>query len=192
MPDTEKRKIIAIIIMVSFFVGGSVLWQDSRQAPGKVMADIPESVREAQRRQQITVNITGAVANAGIYSLMPVARVEDVVEMAGGFLPEADKDKVNMAGKCSDGMRINIPYKKPEKVKNNRKTASKKTNNAIVNINTATEAELTAIPGIGPALAKRIIGYRSANGPFNTVEQLKDVSGIGESKFAALKGNIRI
>lgn len=192
MPELEKRKIIAIVLLVSVFVGASVLWQDSRQVPGKVMAEVPESAKTALERQKITVNITGAVVNAGVYSVMPVQRVSDIVELAGGFLSEADRDKVNLARRCSDGMKINVPYKKAPKSKTTRRAAQKAANNAVVNINTADEAELQRIPGVGPVLAKKIVDYRETHGPFKTTEQLRDVGGIGESKFETLKGNIKI
>lgn len=193
MSEIDKRKILAVMLMVGLFVAISILLQEYNRPIKELIVQTPLLAKEAMEKQLITVNITGAVQNPGLYKLVPDSRVFDLVEKAGGLLPIADKDKVNMARVCYDGMHVNV---KEVKVKTSKKERSSKKvvkdNNVIVCINTATEQELIMLPGIGPVLAKNIIEYRQINGIFKTIEQLKDVKGIGKAKFEQLKMRVTL
>lgn len=112
------------------------------------------------------------------------ARIDDVVKIAGGATADADFEKVNLAYEISDGEKIYIPSIFDDETEY---TMSSDIKNAKVNINKATASELETINGVGPALAEKIIAYRTANGRFTTVDDLKNVSGIGDKKFEAIK-----
>ncbi len=153
----------------------------------------------------IIVHITGAVKNWGIIELPTNSRIADAIEKAGGLTEEADISSVNLAYPLEDGMKIKIPsinetidnkaidniedYISMESGENvtssNKNNTTNKVN--IVNINTATQTELETLPGIGTSTALKIINYRNENGKFNSIEDIKNVSGIGESKFEVIK-----
>lgn len=153
----------------------------------------------------IIVHITGAVKNWGIIELPNNSRIADAIEKAGGLTEEADISNVNLAYPLEDGMKIKIPninetidnknidsiedYISMESGENVTSSSKNKGTNKIniVNINTATQTELETLPGIGTSTALKIINYRNENGKFTSIEDIKNVSGIGENKFEAIK-----
>ena len=183
MSAAEKRKLIAIMLFTVLLAGGAFCLRETRLTQSRVLSTPPETVSIARQRQEITVEVSGAVILPGIYRLPPGSRVQDAVEQAGGLLPEADRKRINLDRLCTDGTRINIHY-----LKTGRRPPSK----GPISINSAGAAELTELPGIGPELAKRIVAYREKHGPFKTISQLKDVSGIGEGRFAQIKDLVKL
>lgn len=153
--------------------------------------------------EKILIYITGEVKNWGVIELEKGDRIIDAVNKAGGFTEEADMSKVNLAYELADGMQIYIPNKDEEKeIRTSTKqyitTESgnnvviddnnvKKQGKYLVNINEATQTELETLPGIGPSIALKIIYYREENGKFSSVEDIKNVSGIGENKFENIR-----
>lgn len=135
----------------------------------------------------------------------------DAVNQAGGLAREADDEAVNLAEPITDGMKIDVPKKgaprdlsadAAEAPASSRHTSRHRGSGRsgshklqpgqTLDINTASEAELTQLPGVGPSLARRIVEYREANGPFATVDDLQNVSGIGSSKFAKMEQFIKL
>lgn len=156
--------------------------------------------------KKIMVYITGEVKNPGIYELEENSRIKDAIEKAGGLKETADITDINLATILQDEDKITIPSKE-EKNQNNvqsktieksQNTTSISTNatgknqNTKVNINTATQTELETLPGIGPSIASKIVSYRKENGKFKSIEEIKKVSGIGESKYANIKELIKV
>lgn len=140
----------------------------------------------------IMVHVEGQVQAPGVYELAPDSRVTDAIEAAGGFTPEAERSGVNLAKRVVDEEQIYVP-KKGEILPGSQKQSGGATNGSsskLVNINKATKEELTTLPGVGPALAERIIAYRRDHGNFQSIEEIMQVSGIGEKKFEALKDYI--
>lgn len=144
---------------------------------------------------KIKVYITGEVKKPGVKELEEGARIEDVINLAGGITDLADISKVNLAYPLEDGQKICIPNVND---KNEVDYISKENENGIIegianenssliNINKADVDKLTELPGVGEALAQRIVSYREENGKFKSIEDLKNVSGIGEKKFESLK-----
>lgn len=165
--------------------------------------------------KKIMVYITGEVKKPGIYELEENSRIKDVIEEAGGLKETADITDINLATILQDEDKITIPSKEEnkqekqntEKIQSNKqgKTTEKSQNttsistnatgknqNTKVNINTATQTELETLPGIGPSIASKIVSYRKENGKFKSIEEIKKVSGIGESKYANIKGLIKV
>jgi competence protein ComEA len=155
----------------------------------------------------IAVHVAGAVLRPGVYVLPAESRVIDAVGAAGGSTPAADPNSVNLARRLTDGERLYIPTR-AEVAKLGQSAAAagwdgggagsggggpgSGTGYRKVNLNTATLAELDGLPGIGPTLATRIIQYRVQNGPFNALEELLNVSGIGGKKLADLRELVTI
>lgn len=151
---------------------------------------------------KIVIHITGAVQKTGILILPEGARIADAIDAAGGNTESADLDEVNLAYVLQDGQKIYIPSKK-DKAKLEGKAyitsgsgnnvivqavnEDKKGGNGKVNINTATQSELENLPGVGEAIANRIIEYRQQNGKFSKIEDLQNVKGIGDAKFNNMK-----
>lgn len=173
---------------------------------------------EKESKETIVVHVSGAVNSEGIVELDSGSRVANAIEKAGGVKENADMTNINLAYPLEDGMKIYIPTKEETEVnKNNENTSdesyvtsssggvnSKETTNSIpsssmsdttskkVNINTASQEELDTLPGIGPSIASKIIDYREQNGKFNSIEEIKEVSGIGEAKYEKIKDSITI
>jgi len=171
-------------------------------ATSSIVADTPV----ATHTQSCVVYVTGAVINPGLYTLAGNGRVGDAVQAAGGFTPDAAAAVVNLAQPLSDGIQIHIPSLSeverdapapgatPSSSSSNssNSTSSGTEASTLVNINTADSTTLQTLSGIGPATAQKIIDYRTSNGPFSSKEELKQVSGIGEKKYAAIEAKITV
>jgi competence protein ComEA len=128
-----------------------------------------------------------------VYALPEGARVQDVISAAGGFLAEADKEFVNLARILEDGERLDIPYGEGfSPVIPTQEVNSITSSSELININTAASFELEELPGIGPTTAAKIIAYRDANGPFLSIEDIINVSGIGPGTYERIKDLITI
>lgn len=170
-----------------------------------------------ETKEMIIVHISGAVQNEGIVELEVNSRVADAVEKAGGLKENAYMDEINLAYLLEDGEKIHIPTieeqkekegeegKKEEEIKkvettnkysnaniNNVNQKEKTSKQTKININTATQEELDSLPGIGPSTATKILDYRKQNGKFKAIEEIKEVSGIGESKYEKIKDQITV
>ncbi|WP_252226973.1 helix-hairpin-helix domain-containing protein [Caldicoprobacter algeriensis] len=153
--------------------------------------DVGEDKRSLKK---IKVYIVGAVRYPGVIEVEEGSRLIDVLELAGGATEEADLERVNLALRVQDEGMYKIP-KIGEELSEQNPTVSGTTSEQgqqKVNINTADEATLDTLPGIGPSKAKRIIEYREQNGPFKSIEEIKNVSGIGDKTFEQLKDLITV
>jgi competence protein ComEA len=144
---------------------------------------------------RVTVHVAGAVAKPGVYDLDANARVIDAVEAAGGGAPDADLNRLNLAAKVTDGQRVLV--QRPGEAAPGAATPGASEGGSadpsgLVNLNTASEAELEKLSGIGPSLAQAIIAERERRGGFRSVNELRDVRGIGEKRFADLKDKVTI
>jgi competence protein ComEA len=135
----------------------------------------------------IYVHILGQVNRPGLYALHDGDRAVDVVAAAGGLTPSADPAALNLARFLSDGEQIIVPA-----VGESVPASSGTTVGGKVNINTADEPTLETLPRVGPAMAERILAWRSANGRFTAIEDLMSVSGIGEKTFEGLKDLVTV
>lgn len=138
------------------------------------------------------VHVTGAVPQPGLYELDPGARVADAITAAGGMAAEADESALNLAAPLEDGTQIYVPRVGEDPPPAVGPAPGSPAEAGPVNLNTADAAALATLPGIGPALADRIIAFREANGPFGTVADLDAVSGIGPAILAQIDGKATV
>ncbi|MEA0555009.1 helix-hairpin-helix domain-containing protein [Lysinibacillus irui] len=146
--------------------------------------------------QQVFVDIKGAVLYPGVYELQQDQRIRDAVQLAGGYTEDADTQLINHAQKVQDEMVIYIPEKGEQLEEGTTNfislPAENNSNEQKININKADVSALSTLPGIGPSKAQSILSYREENGPFQTIDDLKNVSGIGDKTFEKLQDSITV
>lgn len=164
---------------------------------------------DAASSGQIVVDVDGAVAHPGLYKLPPGSRVQAALAAAGGLSPQADVHRINRAAKLHDGQKLYVLSQgestPPQAASSGQGCEGQACTSAeggvagsdaegqgLVNINTANATQLTQLPGVGPAIAQKIIDYRTANGPFTSVDDLTKVPGIGTAKLAQIKSHAHV
>ncbi|ANU16992.1 competence protein ComEA [Planococcus maritimus] len=152
----------------------------------------PPPETETAVNTSVMIDVKGAVKNAGLYELPSGSRINDAIQAAGGFLPEADSRSINLAVIVLDESAVYVPTQGEEILAPVTATAGGSAESGLINVNSADEEELTELPGIGPAKAAAIVAHRTENGPFEAIEQLMDVTGIGEKSFEQLKELVSI
>jgi competence protein ComEA len=143
----------------------------------------------------IRVHVSGAVCQPAVYELSPGSIVQDAVDAAGGPASDADLDHINLALELRDQQQVYVPCQgelDPLPPVSGGEPGGGEAAGALININTAMEAELEALPRIGPKTAQRIVEYREANGPFGAIEDIQNVPGIGPATFDGLKDLITV
>jgi len=204
----DARFGVVVLVLVALVAG--VLWyrvgiggasEGEADAPPAVTSTAPRttvvttsaSSDPARPGGRIAVHVAGAVAHPGVVELAADARVIDAVEAVGGALPDGDLDRLNLAAKVADGQRVyvaKIGQSDPGAVGSQGATADGDPATGAaggkVNLNTASQAQLEELPGIGPTYAQAIITERQRRGGFTSVNDLRSVRGIGEKRFAEL------
>ncbi|EHQ8833551.1 TPA: helix-hairpin-helix domain-containing protein [Enterococcus faecalis] len=194
----------SIVILITLFVGiylmvnkeprvDTTMWEETSLT---TTAEVATDATKERAETMIYVDIKGAVKVPGIYQLKNQQRIWDALALAGGVSEEADTAQVNYAQKVKDQMIIYVP-KKGESVAQSLETLqesapAQQNQEEKINLNTATEAELQTISGIGAKKAQEIIRFRDEQGPFKTVEELKNVPGIGEKTVERLKDMLTV
>ncbi|WP_019120006.1 ComEA family DNA-binding protein [Brevibacillus massiliensis] len=216
----ERHRRIIIVIGITLFVLVSFLFYPgwpNKDAPSlplpayaaaKASEDAPLPVEKKAESPPAPavkyVDVKGSVKQPGVYTFSDNERTGQIIAKAGGFLPEADADCVNLAQPLTDGMVIFIPAKNarcgpcgtlgrtPGAAASGGPSAGQAASGGgdKVNLNTATQEQLMTLPGIGETRAQAILAYREQHGPFSSPEQLKKVSGIGNSTYDRLKDKI--
>ena len=205
LKHVSKQEILTVLICVILVMSASVCFFLNVQGvfETSTMQDDFETNEEILVKNEISdepskikVYIAGEVNSPGVIELFEGERIEDAIEKAEGLTNSANLDNVNLAYKLEDGQKIYIPNTKDEEdheiisTNNGDDVIKENLSNSKaskVNINLAGVDKLCEIPGVGKALAQRIISYREQNGKFNNIEELKNVSGIGEKKFEGMK-----
>lgn len=155
----------------------------------------PVELPSAPTQAPLLVDVSGAVAQPGVYELVPNSRVEDAITAAGGLLSEAYAQTLNMAAPLSDGSKVLVPFiEEDASPPTDGQTSSGGASQASypININTASVETLVTLPGIGEVKAQAIIDYRTENGPFTSLEAIQSVTGIGPATFEKIKDLITI
>jgi competence protein ComEA len=185
------------LLLVILAAGAVVLFRNSEitekeQAPILVEQNAPQAAQERKgegEKNTVMVDIKGAVAHPGVYEIRDAARVNDVIALAGGFTKEADEAKLNLAAKVHDEMMIYVPARGETNAPSAVSSLQADDSNKIY-INTASEQEISQLPGIGKTKAQAIIAYREEHGPFQKAEDLLNVTGIGEKTLEKIKEHI--
>ena len=226
MLDGNKRRWwIAAAIVIALVLGyalpqrrtnhASTLTAPEATVPAQLLVSDQGALSQSPtpRSSPIAVYVCGDVRRPGVYTFAATARVADGIARAGGALPDADLEQLNLAELLSDAMKVDVPKKgqivapgAADVVSSSSATRGVRRHSSrhaaasrgklqpgqTLNINTAGESELIALPGVGPGLARRIVEYRAANGRFQTVDDLQNVSGIGPSKLERMAPYIRL
>ena len=180
---------------VSFERSDEAISSDVHGAGDASHDDADESSAKSSSAAEVYVDVDGAVVSPGVYRLKEGARVSQAIDAAGGLTAEADVTGLNRASKVADGQKIYVPKVGEQQTvtagggADGGAVVTSGANDAagLVNINTASVAELQTLSGIGPSMAQSIIDERTKNGPFASVDDLMRVSGIGEKKLAKIK-----
>ncbi|HKZ20991.1 MAG TPA: ComEA family DNA-binding protein [Acidimicrobiia bacterium] len=174
---------VAVWMVLVIAVGAGWWWGGRPSTPVPVATtSLPTSETLGSK---LTVHVGGWVARPGLVELAAGARVADAIAAAGGVLPGALTEAINLAEPLTDGSQVVVagPATPPDGAESPAGPAG----DGRIHLNRATAAELDDLPGIGPVIAERIVAHRSEHGPFRAVEDLLDVPGIGEAKLADLR-----
>ncbi len=194
-PGRRGMRALAAVAALVVALAAYLAWQarpSVEPAPEPVPVPVAASGRPvpASAPAMLVVAVTGRVRKAGLVRLAPGARVADAIEAAGGVLPDTDLSAVNLARKVTDGELIAIGV--PGAAAAEGPAAGAGPGAGPVNLNTATLAQLDALPGVGPVLAQRILDHRAKHGDFRSAGDLRQVEGIGDAKFAQLKDLVTV
>lgn len=191
----KNKYLVGICLVICLFLGYQ--WIEFQKTQSTVIElnptediQVENEVTEVEK-STIMVDVKGAVTSQGVYELQQGDRVKDAIDLAGGVTADADEMNVNYAELLVDEMLIYVPVK-GEVVEQVAPVNSSAVDSGFVNINSATSEELQELTGVGPSKAEAIIQYREENGGFKTIEDIQNVTGIGEKSFEKIKGEIRI
>lgn len=194
-----KRNTIYMVMLLICFSG---LLGCSEQEPLEVQTSQPaemaaepgqqdqqenEQAEKNKKAVEIYVQVSGAVASPGVYPLPEGSRVFEAVQLAGGVTKEADISKMNQAEVLTDGQMVYVRTKEEADAQEVQEQTDGK-----INLNTATEEQLTSLPGIGQAKARSILAWREANGSFSRIEDLMQIEGIKEGVFSKIKDSVKV
>ncbi|WP_343801849.1 helix-hairpin-helix domain-containing protein [Bacillus carboniphilus] len=213
MLESPKRIfIIALLLFLIFFIG---FWMQKKEESAwnttQALTIVPESLQDEDEHPNeelvppenmeslpekeiwVYVDVKGAVDKPGVYKVSENSRVQDVVKKAGGFTKEADQMQINLALKVWDQMLLYVPEQGEEiEIVSTPVISSQDSTDHRINVNTATLQELMTLNGIGEKKAEAIIKYREENGPFISVEELLNISGIGEGILSKIREDISL
>lgn len=184
--------IVVVIVLISIFLIFSYARGGREELIKNNSEDIfleEEQEGTESNKKEIVVEIKGEIKNPDVYWVKEESIIEDLILIAGGLTEEADVNSINRAEMLKNHQSIVIPNK------NEQKTVGKISNsgkNNLVNINTASVNELDSLPGIGASRAEDIVKYREDNNGFKSIEEIKNITGIGESIYEKLKDKITI
>lgn len=197
--ENNKKIIVYILIGIVVVIASikliDIYYQNNNEKITIQNVLTTEDEPEKIENEIIKVYVTGEVKNQGVIELEQGSRIVDAIEKAGGQTEEANLKNVNLAYELEDGQKIYIPNKSEEntnEITDDGVTEIDSKENDTININKANEKELQELNGIGESLASSIIKYREDNGKFKNIEDLKNVPGIGDSKFENIKEYIKV
>ncbi|MBR6405372.1 MAG: helix-hairpin-helix domain-containing protein [Lachnospiraceae bacterium] len=159
---------------------------DDRLSVSERDEDSEDSASEPETEESLLVYVSGAVRNPGVYRLPLGSRVYEALDAAGGLTQEAEEGLINLAEPLTDGEMIYFPKKGEDS------SGQVQLSDGKVDLNRAGKEELMTLPGIGETKAEAILQYRKEHGPFQTIEELMQVSGIGEALFEKIKNRVKI
>jgi competence protein ComEA len=212
MSDWRRFADLLAVLLLNLTALGGIVWALRDPRPSAVRIELPPTASPAPAPTPVRLHVyvSGAVATADVVELAEGARARDAVLAAGGFTAAADPAAINLAAPLADGQQLHVPARGEQAgppaglsgpggpvaagsgATGGGAARPEAAPAGPINVNTASAAELEALPGVGPALAGRIVAYRQANGPFGAVEDLLEVSGIGERTLERFKGQVAV
>lgn len=191
----SRAELIGLVSLIAVTLGGAGLWYvRSLPRPIPVTAgapggDAPASAASVTPSPAVVllVDVAGWVRHPGVYEFEEGARVIDAIDAAGGARTGAMLESLNLAAPLTDGSQILVPKEGDQGSAPVAAEAPGAVPGALINVNTASATELEALPGVGEVIAQAIVDYRTENGPFASVEQLLDVSGIGDATLENIR-----
>jgi len=201
-PARPGLRLLLLVALSATVVGGVYAWRSQPEpeplAPpvpisgSPLTAPLPAARTRALPVAELTVHVTGKVRRPGVITLPDGSRVTDALQAAGGIRGTAVAGSLNLARRLVDGEQIVVGSSAPPAAVASAPTDPAGTATAVIDLNTATPEQLEGLPGVGEVLARRIAEYRAAHGGFRAVEQLREVSGIGDRKYAEMRDKVRI
>ena len=194
----EIKLLIICLVVVIIIVG---IFMNNKRSQGELISDDlivdnKTTEQETVKDNIIKVHIDGCVQTPGIIELEKGSRIADAIDKVGGITSNASIKNVNLAYVLQDGEKIHIPSVEEENSNLEQiqviSSANTSSENGKININKATLAELQKISGIGESTAKKIIEYRNINGKFKKIEELKQITGIGDKKYDIIKEEVTV
>ena len=198
LSSLSRAELVGLVAVLVVTLGGSGLWYlRSLPRPVEVRAEVasagssaPVGVTAPEASPSavlVLVDVAGWVRHPGVYEFATGARVIDAIEAAGGARPGAMLEALNLAAPLADGSQILVPREGETGTVPPVAAGSGSVAGTLVNLNIASAPELETLPGIGEVIAQRIVDHRTANGPFASVDQLLDVSGIGDAILESIR-----
>lgn len=196
--DREKLRLAgyAVAALLVVVLGARLLADNGAGGSGGLTVEPRADALTAERSPgggrtaQVLVQVAGEVTRPGVYRVTGGARVQEAVERAGGLTSRADQAGINLVARVQDGQQIVVPRKGADAPAAGAGSAGAGASQGPVSLSSATAAQLETLDGIGPTLAKRIVDYRQAHGGFRSIDELRQVQGIGEKRFEALKKSV--
>lgn len=185
--DPGRRGVLALVLvgLVASVLAGAVLLRGRASEQPLLAPPVAGASASASGGQLLVVDVAGKVRRPGLVRLPVGARVDDAIRAAGGLLPGASTASLNLARKVADGEQVLVGSAAAP-------GAAAKGAGGLLDLNTASAQDLDGLPGIGPVLAERIVSWRTEHGRFASVDQLREVDGIGEAKFSSLKAKVTV
>lgn len=185
--DPGRAGVLAIaLVAVVVLLGVAAMAWTSRSAAEPAPPPVLPPPLPAAAEPDLVISVVGRVDRPGLVTVEPGSRVADAVAAAGGALPDTDLTGLNLARRLTDGEQLYVAVPTPPQAQAGQAGDGK------VDLNIATEEQLDELPGVGEITAKRIVQWRSEHGRFESVEQLREVGGIGSSRFAKLRELVRV
>jgi competence protein ComEA len=196
----KSRAYTILALVIGLIAGGLIVYFSVRTtapaAPIVVSTPVPTPTPQpTPLPAPVRVHVSGAVRQPDVYELPAGSIVKHAIEAAGGPTDDAALDCINLAVELQDQQQVHVPRvgeSNPPPPLSGGADAGGTGAGGLVDINTATAAELEELPGVGPSTARKIVDYREANGPFAAIEDIMDVPTIGEAKFEGIKDLITV
>jgi competence protein ComEA len=196
--SNDRLRWLLTLLVLGLALVALFAWWRSASAPDPATLLPSPDLREPQATApprstgSFAVDVVGAVQKPGLYYLAPDSRVADAIKAAGGLAPDANREAVNVATRLKDEQQLRVPRVGEERRQPAAPGAAATAEATPIDLNTADAQTLEALPGIGSVTARQIVAYRTAHGPFQSVDQLDDVPGIGAATLDALRDLVTV
>jgi competence protein ComEA len=187
----HQLAVYAAAVLAVVLIGARYLKEQDKSAFRSEPARAGTTLQVSRRPSMAVVHVTGAVRHPGVYRLPSWARLDLAVRRAGGPARRADLDAVNLAATIADGQQVVVPARSVGGSAAAAGVSAGTGTEGPIGLNTATAEQLDQLDGVGPATAEKILEWRKQHGGFSSVDDLKQISGIGPKRFEALKDKVR-